>query len=102
MNLWHDLRLAARRLAKDRGLAVLAIVTLALGVGANTVVFSFLRALILRPLPIAQPESVFFVQSSTTFTHSFPNYRELRDRNRTLSELAGYRLAWMALDMGSG
>jgi len=102
MNLWQDLRLAARRLARDRGLAVLAIVTLALGVGANTVVFSFLHALILRPLPIAQPESVFFVQSSTTFTHSLPNYRDLRDRNRTLSELAGYRLAWMALDMGSG
>lgn len=98
----RDIRYAMRGLLRSRGFFAVAVLTLALGVGANTVVFSFLRALILRPLPIARPESVFFVQSSTTFTHSFPNYRDLRDRNRTLSELAGYRLAWMALDMGSG
>jgi predicted permease len=98
----RDMRYALRGLRRSRGYTVAAVLTLALGIGANTVVFSFLHALILRPLPIARPESVFFVQSTSSFTLSFPNYRDLRDRNRTLSAIAGYRLAWMAIDSGTG
>jgi predicted permease len=98
----RDIRYAVRGLLRSRGLSTVVVLTLALGVGANTVVFSFLQALILRPLPIPRPESVFFVQSTRTFTHSFPNYRDLRDRSRTFSQLAAYRLTWMALDKGAG
>jgi predicted permease len=99
--LLRDVRYALRSLARTRGFTTVAILTLALGISANTVVFSFLDALILRPLPIPHPESVFFVQTAGTFSHSFPNYRDLRDRNLTFSELAGYRLAWMAVDGGA-
>lgn len=98
----RDIRYTLRQLHRSPMPFAIAIASLALGIGANTVVFSFLHALILRPLPIAQPESVFFVQSRNSFTLSFPNYRDLRDRNRTLSAMAGYRLAWMAIDVGSG
>jgi predicted permease len=97
----RDTRYAMRNFRRRRSLAAIAVLTLALGVGANTVVFSVLEALILRPLPIHQPESVFFVQAGG-FTLSFPNYRDLRDRNRTLSHLAGYRIASMAVDAGAG
>ena len=98
----RDIRYALRGLLRSPGFSAVAVLTLALGIGANTVVFSFLHALILRPLPIPHPESVFFVQRRDSQTHSFPNYRDLRDRNRTFSELAGYRLAWMAVDSGAG
>ena len=98
----RDIVYAVRGLRRNTGLAAIAGLTLALGIGANTVVFGFVEALILRPLPVAQPASVFFVQTTSTFTHSFPNYRDLRDRNRTFSHLAGYRLASMAVDAGSG
>lgn len=100
--LVRDVRYAVRGLLRKPAFAAVAVLTLALGVGANTVVFSFLQALILRPLPIAEPESVFFVQPSNTFTHPFPNYRDLRDRNRTFSELAAYRLSFTGVDTGAG
>ena len=68
--LLGDIRYALRAILRTPGFSSVAVLTLALGVGANTVVFSFLHALILRPLPIAQPESVFFVQSSTMRSES--------------------------------
>jgi hypothetical protein len=54
-----DLRLAIRRLAKQPGFAVVTILTLALGLGANTVVFTLVHALMLRSLPVAHPEELF-------------------------------------------
>jgi len=99
---FRDIRYAVRGLLRKPGFAAVAVLTLALGVGANTVVFSVLQALILRPLPIAHPESVLFLQSTGGFTHSFPNYRDLRDRNRTFSQLAAYRLSFTGMDTGAG
>ena len=82
--LLRDMRYAVRGLLRKPAFAAGSVLTLALGIGANTVVFSFLQALILRPLPIAEPESVFFIQPSNTFTHPFPNYRVgIRDCQRT-------------------
>ena len=101
-SILRDVRYAVRGLLRTPGFALVTVVTLALGVGANTVVFSFLQALIFRPLPVASPESVFFVQPRGHFAHSFPNYRDLRDRNRTWSHLAGYRLTPMTVDRGAG
>ena len=104
MNLWHDLRLAGRRLAKDRAFAVVAIVTLAFGIGANAIVFSTLRALLLRDLPIVRPDRVFFLQPDTarSLNQSFPNYIDLRDRSAGSVDLAAYRITLAALDSGSG
>ncbi len=75
--------------------------SLALGIGANTVVFSVLNALVLSHLPVPSPEKLFFVQGHFP-THSFPNYRDLRDRNTTLAGMAAYRIAPMGLEAPNG
>ncbi|HEY0784383.1 MAG TPA: ABC transporter permease [Acidobacteriaceae bacterium] len=98
--LRNDLRYALRQLGKSPGFALTVILTLALGVGANAVVFSVLNALVLRPLPVPGPQQVVFLNrtgNTGTMTNSSPSqsepdYRDLRDRNHTFSSLAAYRL----------
>lgn len=94
----QDLIYALRRLRKSPGFTIVAIVTLALAIGANTTVFSAINALILRPLPVERPnELVFFSQGRDSQNQSYPNYRDFRDRTRTLSGLIAFRVAMMAL-----
>ncbi|MGI9074669.1 MAG: ABC transporter permease [Bryobacteraceae bacterium] len=94
----QDLAYAVRRLRKSLGFTVLAIATLTLAIGANTTVFSAINALILRPLPVEQPQDlVFFSGPKGSQNQSYPNYRDFRDRTRTLSGLIAFRVAAMAL-----
>ncbi len=84
------------------GFTTLAIITLALAIGANTTIFSAINALILRPLPVERPrELVFFSQSKGSQNQSYPNYRDFRDRTRTLSGLIAFRVAMAGLSHGS-
>jgi predicted permease len=98
-DLWRDLGYAIRTLRRSPGFAVTAIMSIALGVGANTLVFSVVNGLVLKPLPISDPDRVVFVQRVGPFvSHSFPLYRDLRDRNVAFDSLAGYRITMMEVD----
>ncbi len=95
----QDLRLALRRLAKTPAFTAVTILTLALAIGANTTTFSALNRFLLRPLPVDRPKELFNV-GTTSITQSYPDYVDLRDRNRTLSGLVAYRIAPVALSQG--
>src|ERR1700732_3917366 len=97
-SLWQDLRYAIRMLAKNPGFTLIAVLTLALGIGANTVVFSVLNALVLRPLPVERPNELAFLENQNGPSQSFPYYKDLRDRNRTFAGLVGYRIAAIVLE----
>ena len=101
-----DLRIALRTLRKSPSFAAIAIVTLALGIGANATVFSILDAVLIRPLPVADPDRVFFVEArrggGTPFpSHSFPDYLDFRNGTNAI-DVAAYRIAAMGLQTGAG
>jgi predicted permease len=105
--LIQDVRFSLRVLRKSSGFTVAAIVTLALGIGANAVVFGVLNALILRPLNVPQAESLWgtaYGNGSDTAFQSYPNYVDLRDRNRSFDPkfggLAAWSMAFVGLDTG--
>ena len=101
--LVQDCKYGLRTFKNNPGFAVVVVVTLALGVGVNTLIFAVVNAVAFRPLPIDHPERVVFVQPDTPnaglISHSFPNYRDLRDRNVTFDGLLGYRMAPMDVDV---
>ena len=100
--LWQDLRYAVRMLKKSRGFTAVAVLTLALGIGANAVVFSVLNALILHPLHVPHAESLYGIQhgDEASSYQSYPDYLDLRDRNRSFDDLAAYDAAQVGLDTG--
>ena len=93
---------AFRNLIRSPGFATAGIGSLALAIAANTIVFGVLSALLLRPLPIERPEEVFSVQRGDLVSHSFPLYRDIRDRTRLFAGFVGYRIAPMALQTETG
>ena len=95
----QDARYVLRTMRHSPGFAAAAIVSLALGIGANSVVFSVVNALVLKPLPADRPDELYSVQPARE-NESFPNYRDLRDRNRTLAGLAAARVAVMSIERG--
>jgi predicted permease len=99
--LWQDLRYGARMLRKQPGFTLIAVLTLALGIGANTGVFSLVNTALLRPLPIAEPERVFEITplrpGAKIGVTSYPGYKDYRDRNDVLEGLAAYTFAPMNL-----
>jgi predicted permease len=100
--LWQDSRYAVRMLMKNRGFTAVAVLTLALGIGANAVVFSVLNALILHPLHLPHAESLYGIQhgNEASAYQSYPDYLDLRDRNRTLEGLAACNGDQVGLDTG--
>ena len=102
-NLVRDIRFALRMLRKSPGFTAVAVATLALGIGANSVVFGILNALILRPLNVPQAESLYGIErgNDKAVNHSYPDYLDLRDRNRSFEDLAAYNVASVGLDTGN-
>src|SRR5919202_1322542 len=95
--LWHDVRYAARVLLRQPGFAAVAVVTLALGIGANTAIFSVVDAALLRSLPYRDPARLVHLwetQRSRDFEQreaSYPDFQDWRAGGREVFEgLAGY------------
>ena len=100
---WQDLRFAFRMLRKTPGFAAATILTLALGIGINTAIFSLLNALI-RPLNVPEPDRlvrVFSGRFGTAYEMSYPNYADLRDSAQSFSELAVYSFP-QPMSLGGG
>jgi predicted permease len=106
--LWQDLRFAVRMLRKSPGFAAVVVLTLALGIGANTTIFSVTNALLLRPpAGIDQPDQLVllfrrFTHNRVEMNVSYPNFNDWRDQNQVLSGLAAYKTIWLGLSAEGG
>jgi predicted permease len=95
--LLQDVRFSLRVLRKSPGFVAAAVVTLTLAIGANAVVFGILNALVLRPLPVPDPQGLWAIENFD----SYPNYADLRDRNRSFESLAAWKMEFTAMDTGN-
>jgi predicted permease len=103
-NTLQDLRHSLRILAKSPGFTVVAVLTLTLAIGANAVVFGVVNGLILRPLNVPRAESLYTIERESghrpALMQSYPDYLDLRDRNRSFDGLAAYNVNQAGLDTG--
>jgi hypothetical protein len=101
-NLARDIRYAARQLRRSPGFALTAILTLALGIGANVVVFGVLNAILLRPINVPGAERLFEIEQKEPgyLTQSYPDYTDYRARNATFTDMAIFRINDVGLSMG--
>jgi predicted permease len=98
----REIRYGARALLRRPGFTAIAFIALALGIGANTAIFSLVNTVLLRPLPVAHPEQLTEVygtfHSGADYTiQSYLNYKDYRDRNAVFSGLMAYRFAPMSV-----
>jgi predicted permease len=100
--LAQDLRYGWRVLRKSPGFTTTAVLTLALGIGANAIVFAALNAFILRPLNVPRAESLYSIHRTTddSANQSYPDYLDLRDRNHSFEDLVAYGIELTGLDTG--
>jgi predicted permease len=100
--LIQDMRYSLRLLRRSPGFTFVAVLTLALAIGANAVVFGVLNALLLRPLNVPQPESLYTVEhgSDKSTVLSYPDYLDVRDRNRSFDGVAASNTFQAGLDTG--
>ncbi|HKF53664.1 MAG TPA: ABC transporter permease [Candidatus Acidoferrales bacterium] len=101
-HFWADVRYAGRMLRKSPSFTLAAILTLAMAIGANAVVFSVMNALVLNPLHVPQEESLYAIQhgDEASCFQSYPDYLDLRDRNKSFEGLAAANADQAGLDTG--
>ncbi len=93
---WQDVRYGVRSLLKKPGFAFIAVLTLALGIGANSTIFSFVNAILLRPLPYKNPERLVLLDETASrrgiasMGVSFPNFLDWREQNQVFEDVAAY------------
>jgi predicted permease len=96
----QDCRFALRTLRKSPGFVAVAVLTLAMAVGANAVVFSLLNGLVLRPLNVPNAQSLYAIELNGSPFQSYPDYLDLRDRNRSFDSVIAYNIDRAGLDIG--
>jgi putative ABC transport system permease protein len=102
--LFQDLRYGFRMLAKNPGFTAVAVIALALGIGANTAIFSVVNGVLLQPLPYHDPERLIRLSETSpafsTMSVAYPNFVDWRDQNRSFAGLAAFR--WEDCDITGG
>ena len=105
--LFQDLRFAARLLWRSPGFTFVALASLTLGIGANTAIFSLVNAVVLRPMPVSQPETlVSLFQTDERNPGNLPvshlNYKDIRQQTSTFADVAGMAIAQVNYQAGTG
>ncbi|HWE83814.1 MAG TPA: ABC transporter permease [Terracidiphilus sp.] len=100
--IWQDVKYAIRVLRKSPGFLLAGVLTLALAIGANAVVFSVMNAFVIQPLNVARPGSLYTLQhgKNTGSNQSYPDYLDLRDRNHAFDSVVAYNILQVGLDSG--
>ena len=105
--LWQDLRFGWRMLRRSPGFAIVAVLTLAIGIGANAAIFSVINSVILRPLPFPESQRIVWIWETDENRNvhrgvaSQAEFLDWRDRNHSFEELAAWRELFFTLT-GSG
>src|SRR5262245_2862544 len=96
-SLWNDFRYAVRMMAKRPGFAIVAVITLALGIGANSAIFTVINAVVLRPLPYQDPDKIVILSENnfskgwSQFAVAPANFLDWRDQNKACAEISAFR-----------
>src|SRR6187431_647960 len=103
--MMNDVRYALRWLRRSPGFAGVAVLSLGLGIGVNTAMFSLVDAVLLRPLPVAHPETLVDVFTSSVdgdayATTSYPDFLDLKAQNSVFSDMLGYSPMFAPLNLG--
>lgn len=101
-SFWQDVRFGLRMFVKDPGVTIIAILTLALGIGANTAIFSLGNVFMFRPLPVKDADRLAVVAVQTRAgadpeALSYPDYLEYRDHSDVFANMTGYVLSLVGL-----
>jgi predicted permease len=104
--VWQDIRVGTRALARERGFTAVALLTLALGIGANTAVFSVVYGVLLRPLPFADPGALVHIAEGNPTTGDrgwglgYPTYVDVQEQSKALAAVAAYQMTSVRVQLG--